>query len=176
VALDILLAKIEPLSDSHDRTSFSCGVESSDKYLHLHAGQDAKRRVAATFILSMQEQPNNVLGYYTLSSTGVDPGELEPSVRKKLPPYPLIPATLLGRLARHKNHQGSGLGEYLLIDALNRSFQHSKEIASYAVIVDAIDERAHAWYSDKWGFIPLQAGRDRLYLPMKTIERLVPKR
>jgi GNAT superfamily N-acetyltransferase len=175
VSVDILTARIEPLSDTHNRAAFSCGVDSLDKYLQVQAGQDAKRRVAATFVMISEEEPDHILGYYTLSSNAIDPGELAPAIRKKLPPYPLIPATLIGRLARDERHKGQGIGEHLLIDALNRSFEHSREIASFAVVVDAIDDKAHAWYLEKWRFIPCQARNDRLYLPMKTIEKLIPR-
>jgi predicted GNAT family N-acyltransferase len=175
VRIDILSVRVEPLAEHHDKNDFSCGVDKLDKYLQLHAGQDARRGVAATFIMNAQENPNHILGYYTLSSTGIDPGELDPAIRKRLPRYPLIPATLIGRLARHVKHRGSGIGEHLLLDALNRSFQHSREIASFAVVVDAIDDRAHAWYAKKWGFIPFESRPYRLYLPMKTIEKLIPR-
>src|SRR5271166_351183 len=144
MVIDILLAQIEPLAEHHNRSGFSCGIERLDRYLQIHAGQDIRRKVAATFVMTVQEDPATVIGYYSLSSTGIDPGELETSVRKKLPPYPLIPATLIGRLARDERYKGSGVGEHLLVDALNRSFEHSREIASFAVIVDAINERAHA--------------------------------
>jgi predicted GNAT family N-acyltransferase len=175
MAMDFLSTRVEPLADHHKKTDFSCGIESLDKYLQLHACQDIKRSVAATFVMTTRKKIDHILGYYTLSSTAIDPGELEASVRKRLPPYPLIPATLIGRLARDKRHKGLGVGEYLLMDALNRCFQHSREIASFAVVVDAIDDRAYSWYADKWGFIAFQARKDRLYLPMKTIEKLMPK-
>jgi hypothetical protein len=173
--MDLLAARIEPLADHHHKADFSCGIETLDKYLRLQAGQDIRRSIAATFVMIVEGEPKQILGYYTLSATAIDPGELESSVRKRLPPYPLIPATLIGRLARDRRFKSCGVGEHLLIDALNRSFHHSKEIASFAVVVDAIDDRAHSWYAKKWGFIPLQARTDRLYLPMKTIEKLMPK-
>jgi GNAT superfamily N-acetyltransferase len=43
---------------------------------------------------------------------------LLPQIAKKLPRYPLIPATLLGRLAVDERHHGEGIGEFLLMDAL----------------------------------------------------------
>jgi hypothetical protein len=163
---------IQPLSKNHDRTGFACGNDGLDKYLQVQAGQDAKRNVSACFVLVSAADPDSVAGYYTLSATAIDPGELESNVRKQLPPYPLIPATLIGRLARNLKFKGGGIGEYLLMDALNRSLTHSKEIASFAVVVDAIDLRIYNWYSKEWGFIPLKARSDRLYLPMKTVQKL----
>src|SRR5712672_467752 len=97
-----------------------------------------------------------VLGYYTLSSFGIDAGVLPPDVAKKLPRYPLIPATLLGRLAVDEKHHGEGTGEFLLMDALHRSLEQSVQIAAAAVVVEAIDERAARFYQH-FGFIPFPA-------------------
>ncbi len=164
--------QIESLAKIHNRSAFVSGVESLDRYLKLQAGQDSKRKVAATFVLVSKADPSSIIGYYTLSSTAIDPGELSTAVRKRMPPYPLIPATLIGRLARDVKHKAAGIGDILLIDALKRSFQHSKEIASFAVVVNALNSKAYAWYAERWGFIPLLEEANQLYLPMKTIEKL----
>jgi predicted GNAT family N-acyltransferase len=97
-------------------------------------------------------------------------GELPKELIKKLPRYPEVPATLLGRLAIDITCRGQGLGEYLLSDALYRSLASSKEVASFAVIVDAIDERARDFYLH-FNFIPFPESHNRLFLPMKTIEQ-----
>lgn len=166
------LFRVENLSANHNRSRFSCGIESLDRYLKLQAGQDRKRKIAATFVIVAEDEPDLIAGYYTLSSTAIDPGDLPKQLRTKLPQYPLIPATLIGRLARDLRHKGHSIGEYLLSDALRRSWQHSKEIASYAVVVDALNDNAHAWYSERWKFIPLVMSPNKLFLPMKTVEEL----
>src|SRR5262249_7216436 len=74
----------EPLGD-HDRMSFSCGTPELDDYLHHQAGQDAKRKVAAPFV--MVDQERRILGYYTLSAYSVRAAELPPELAKKLPKY-----------------------------------------------------------------------------------------
>lgn len=63
------------------------------------------------------------------------------------------------------------LGEYLLMDALHRSLQHAAEISAMAVVVDAKDEAAAAFYRH-FDFVPLQASARQLYLPMKTVALL----
>ena len=78
-------------------------------------------------------------------------------------------AILIGRLAVAKEHAGKGLGEILLMDALKKSLDSTKNIAAFAVVVDAIDEKAAAFYR-KYGFMPLR--ENRLFLPMKTIQQL----
>jgi hypothetical protein len=176
MAASEIVYRTEVLKDSHNRSAFVSGVESLDKYLKLQSGQDAKRKISVTFVLVSKTDSESIVGYYTLSSTTIEPSGLPAEVRKKLPPYPLIPATLIGRLARDIKHKGSGIGKLLLVDALTRSLLHSQEIASYAVVVDALDSKAHSWYSQQWGFIPIQGLADKLYLPMKTIEELLKNR
>lgn len=118
-------------------------LEPLDVYFKRQAGQEARKRIAATFVL-LNKNSNMVAGYYTLSSIGINIGELPPEITKKLPKYPILPATLLGRLAVDKKYQGKKLGETLLMDALYRSLKN--EIASMAVVVDAKNEQACSFY------------------------------
>lgn len=157
------------LQKYHDRTSFSCGSEPLDRYLKKLASQDARNRVAAPFVLV--DTDDRVIGYYTLSAFSIVLGELPDPVARKLPKYPVVPATLLSRLAVGLNHRGRGLGEYLLMDALHRSWETSKQIASYAVVVDAKDDGAVAFYP-AYEFQVFPDHASRLFLPMKKIERL----
>ncbi|WP_052409479.1 GNAT family N-acetyltransferase [Paraburkholderia oxyphila] len=78
--------------------------------------------------------------------TSVDHDAWPPALARRLPRYPQMPVTQLGRLAVDANHQGAGRGKRLLMDAPYRSWQALQQIASMAVIVDAIDERARAFY------------------------------
>ena len=162
--------RIEPLDNHPQKRDFSCGVEVLDNYLIQRAGQEARKHVAATFLL-LEETTDIIAGYYTLSSIGIDAGKLPERIVKKLPRYPQLPATLLGRLAIDRHYQGKKLGELLLIDALKRSFKLSKEIASLAVIVDAIDQQAEQFYK-RYGFINFPQQESKLFLPMTTIEKL----
>ena len=159
----------EPLGQQHNRAAFSCGVESLDSYLRKQAGQDARKRAAAPFVLTYDGR--TIAGYYTLSQYAIELEDVPEEVAKKLPKYPLAPATLLGRLAVSIDFRGKGLGQALLMDALYRSLALSEQIASTGVIVDAKDELAHAFYL-KYGFIDLPKVDKRLFLPMATIERL----
>lgn len=162
--------RVEALGRQHDRSAFSCGVQPLDRYLRERAGQDARRRVAAPFVLC-EGKSNTVLGYYTLSALSVDVGAWPEDVAKKLPKYPVVPATLLGRLAVDTRLHGKGAGEHLLMDALWRALQASWQVASVAVIVDAKDDRAASLYRH-YGFIDFAEQPKRLFLPMAVIERL----
>lgn len=164
---------VEPLGKQHNRAGFSCGHEALDRYLREQANQDARRRVAAPFILLQKHDAKTILGYYTLSAFGIDLEDLPAEIVKKLPTYPVVPVTLLGRLAVDKRRQGQGAGEFLLVDALRRAFHQSSQIAAAAVVVDAIDEKAAAFYRH-FEFIPFPDKPGRLFLPMKTIASLFP--
>lgn len=158
-------------SKKHRRENFDCGVESLNKYIKKIASQDLKRKAATVFVL-IDSSAKNVMGYYTLSSFSVELTEIEPIVAKKLPRYPLLPATMLGRLAVDKRYKGKGFGQLMLIDAMKKSYKASQQIASVALLVEAINEQAVRFYQ-KFGFISFQSSSDRLYLSMKTIEKII---
>lgn len=159
--------RIEPLDKRHDRQGFGCGSSALDRYLHQQARQDAEKHVAAAFVL-VEPPATAVLGYYTLSASVLTMDELAPALAKKLPRYPQLPVTLIGRLAVDSRVKGQGMGEFLLLDALRRSLANAAEIAAMAVVVDAKDDAAAAFYSH-FDFVPLQTNRRRLYVPMKTV-------
>jgi GNAT superfamily N-acetyltransferase len=137
---------IEPISGDHDRTAFSCEAAPLVRYLKEQAGKEARKNIATTFVLLADD--NRIAGYYTLSSTNIPGDDLPPGLVKKLrlPPYPQLPATLLG--ARNSAFRGQDIGELLLLDALKRAYTLSKQIASLAVVVDAKHERAVRFYKD----------------------------
>lgn len=159
--------RIDALTRAHDRAAFSCGSEPLDRYLRQQARQDAEKRVAAAFVLTEPPAPR-VLGYYTLSASVVELGELPATMAKKLPRYPQLPVTLLGRLAVAQGMKGRGFGQLLLVDAMRRSLAAAGEIAAMALLVDAKDESAEAFYRH-FGFLPLQGQPKRLFLSMATI-------
>jgi len=164
---------IEPLARRHDRGAFTCARHPSlAHYLKALAGQDARRRLAATFVL-VEGGSSAALGYYTLSACSLEVDGLPADLVRKarLPSDRIIPATLLGRLAVADEHAGRGYGEFLLMDALHRSLLHAADIASYAVVVDAIDDKAAGFYR-RYDFIPFTRIANRLFLPMGTIAGL----
>ena len=160
---------IEPLGPKHDRAAFLCGVEALDAYIRKQAGQDLKKRAAVPFVITPDAK--TIAGFYTLSQYAVQLDAVPPDVAKKLPKYPVVPTTLLGRLAVSTVFRGQGLGAMLLMDALYRALLHSGELASAGVVVDAKDAAALAFYK-KYGFLELPKLERRLFLPMGTVEKL----
>jgi ribosomal protein S18 acetylase RimI-like enzyme len=164
--------RVDRLGHAHDRAAFSCGEESLDAYLRQRARQDADRHAATTFVL-VDDQERRIAGYYTLRASAVHLEDLPPETRRTLPRYPLAPVILLGRLAIDRDYQDQHLGEALLFNALRRAYNvGTREIAAMAVVVDALHDRARAFY-ERYGSQRLPDNELRLFLPMQTIGHLL---
>ena len=153
------------LDTTHDRAAFNCSSEPLNRYLREHVTQDVRRRVAACFVALAEGQ--RIAGYYTLESASLVLNDLPASIGKKLPRYPTVPAVRMGRLAIDQAFTKQGLGGALLADALDRAVR--SEIAAYALMVDAKDEEAAAFYRHH-GFIALPDSPFTLFLPLATVE------
>lgn len=155
-------------SKTHNRSAFICEEQSLTDYLQRQVSQDIKRSLAACFVV-VNEQ-SDVIGYYTLTSESLGREALPEEHKKKVPGSYNAPVTLLGRLARDITQKGTNLGEFLLMDALNRSFQVSNSIGSMAVIVDPKSKHAETFYT-KYGF-ELLPDSGKMFIPMKTLAKL----
>lgn len=159
---------IEPLSDQHDRESFASGVGRLDRYLQQRAWQEARRRVASCFVL-VSDGEGVPIGYYTLAATSIVVAELPEPLAKRLPRYPVVPATLMGWLAVDARHRQQGHGAFMLFDAFSRVLR--SDIASYAFVVDAKDDKA-AQFCQRYRFRFLVEGSRRLFIPVAEIAKL----
>lgn len=156
---------LTPHNAAHDRAAFNCGSEPLERYLREQVTQDVRRRVAACFVALAEG--GRIAGYYTLASASLLLADLPVGIGKKLPRYPTVPVVRMGRLAVDQAFKGQGLGGALLADALDRAV--SSEIAAYALMVDAKDEAAAAFYRHH-GFIALPDSPFTLFLPLATVE------
>jgi GNAT superfamily N-acetyltransferase len=156
---------IAPLNDRHDRSNFDCGEPALNLFLQRYAGQHDRRGFGRTYV-AVSEASASVSGYYTVSSGSIA-FETAP---ENLPHHP-IPIVLLGRLAVDRWSQGQGVGALLLIDALRRAQRVADELGIYAVVVEALSDRAKSFY-EKFGFKSLTDDRLHLYLPIKVVRRL----
>jgi len=159
----------EPLGAAHDRAAFSCEEPRLENYLKTQARQDARKKLAAVFIMTADGK--NIAGFYTLSQYTIRSGEIPDEIRSKLTKHEQIPATLIGRLARHAAQRGTGAGDLLLVDALRRCLAISAEAASWAVVVEAKTESRSAFYK-KFGFQAFPSRPLKLFLPIATIEKM----
>ncbi len=150
----------------HRRDEFTCESPELTEFIRTRARKEAKSRASACFVLVPVADPGQIAGYYTLSATTVELEKLPAELTKKLPRYPRLPATLLGRLARAIEFKGQGIGDLLMVDALKRSYENSSVIGSVAVVVDPKDAPAAKFYAT-FGFQPLDG--QKMFLAMKAI-------
>ena len=161
------LIDIEPLGPSHDRASFDSGVAPLDRYFREQATQDVRRHVAACYV-ALETPGARIVGYSTLAAGGIPLTDLPAPLAGRLPRYPSVPVVRLVRLAVDQADRGRKLGSALLGDAGTRALR--SEVAAFALVVDARDEHAEAFYRHH-GFMPFGSQPMQLVLPLSTFAR-----
>jgi ribosomal protein S18 acetylase RimI-like enzyme len=156
---------VELLGPGHDRERFGCRVEPLDRYFRTQATQDVRRRATVCYV-AVEASVGKVAGYYTLAASGIPLAEMPAALAKRLPRYPMVPVARLGRLAVDQHYRGRKLGAALLWDAVQRSLR--SEIAVFALVVDAKDDQAEAFYRHH-GFMPFGSRTRYLVLPLTNI-------
>jgi GNAT superfamily N-acetyltransferase len=160
-----LIVRIEPLGKRHDRATFASGQPDLDDWFRRRAGQDESRNIARVFVAIDDEL--GIVGFYSLSTYTLALGHLPEDLARKLPRYDAIPAARIGRLARDERVRGQRVGELLLADALRRILSAARAVAVFAVVVNAKDDTAAAFYR-RFGFQPFPLHPRRLFLLTST--------
>jgi len=148
----------------HDRAGFCCGVPALDDYLRRFAAQQSAKGMASVYVLVDDLDPSRILGFYTLSAAQVDARHLIETDRKRMPRYP-IPCFRMDRLACRSDHQGRGLGQLQMGCAVERCLKARSLVGAYALLVDAKDENAKAFYRH-YGLTACVDSPMMLYLPL----------
>lgn len=169
-AFQYRIERLDP--DKHRREAFLCESPELTEYIRKRARKEMEARTSACFVLVPLEDAGRIAGFYTLSAAEVSPSALPEALTRRLPRYPQVPVTLLGRLARDQEFRGKGIGDRLMEDALARALAGSEVVGSIGVITDPKDEQAAQFYQE-FSFQPLIGGR--LFLPMTEIMRLLAK-
>lgn len=154
---------IVPLSSDVRVGNYDAGNEALTDYLRKYAGQNQRKGIGRTYVLV---NGSFAVGYYTVSMSEIAFMELPDSVRKRVPRYP-VPAMRIGRLSVHVDFRGKGLGEALLVDALQRAVALHDQIGMFAIVVDAKDASAKRFYQ-KYGFLEFSSRPLSLFLPIST--------
>lgn len=143
------LAQPEPLDERHDVASFSCGKPSLDHWLKTRALSNQRKGFTVVIVV---HDAGRVVGYYGLAPTAVVPTTMPRSTRTGQPPNP-VPCLLLGQLAIDTQWAGKGIGTALLAHALRRCVEGARLVGGRALMVNAIDEEAAAFWRRR-GFLP----------------------
>ena len=157
--------QIQPLQGHHDTEAFTCGDDVLDGWIHRTAKQHIRKGISRSFVAIDQDDPQKILGFYSLTVGEAETAGLPASVAKALPRK--IPIVLLGRLAVAIDAQGQGMGGHLLINALHRTVRVAADVGISAILVDAKNKRAETFYQH-YGFQTLPDSPHRLVLPIKT--------
>lgn len=158
---------IEPLSaERRRRNKFSCESLELTEFLKTRARKEMQARASACFVMVSEADPGRIVGYYTLSQTSVILQQLPEPVIKRLPRYPHVGATLIGRLARDLAWKGKAVGRLLLIDALRRCVRFSAEVGAVVVVTDPKDDKARRFY-ESHGLQSLD--ERRMFIPTREL-------
>lgn len=139
----------EPLMAAHDVSGFSCGKPSLDRWLKTRALSNQEKGFTAVMVV---HNGGRVIGYYGLAPTSIVPAQLPRSIRTGQPSDP-VPCLLLAQLATDQSWAGQGIGTGLLKHALERCVIASGLIGGRALVVNAVDSEAAAFWR-RWGFLP----------------------
>jgi len=152
-----------------DRQSFDCGKAELNDWLMHRATQFQSRNLCRIYVAA-RPGDSKVLGFYAVAAHAVEYAPLTESQSKGLPRIS-VPVVLLGQLAVDRSVQDQGLGKALLIDALVRAGNLSKQIGIRAVEVVALDEAARRFYTH-FGFESLQDDKRHLFLPISVARKI----
>ena len=165
--MDNIEIVFELLNAEHDLSAFSCGDESLDSWLHSKALRNQKLSATRTF-LALDKTSGTIMGYYGLSMSEIVRADAPKSVQRNMPQG--IPVVLLGRLAVSKDHQGMGMGRFVMRHALETSVRAGESIATRLVITQPIDLDARRFYLAV-GFEPLAGTSDTLCLDLVKLAK-----
>ncbi len=179
--------EIQLWTPEHDTTTFTSSLGSIQKFIQDQAARAMSSKVSTVFILT-ETGDNKVRGYYTLSAMSIKFDELPEKMQRKLPRYPQVGATLLGRLgvdetfraALSANGEKPRLGELLLVDAQRKCLNATEIVASAVMIID-VDEptqdeisagaRDPMGFYTQYGFTPFPKSPRRLFKRVTMIEK-----
>jgi GNAT superfamily N-acetyltransferase len=154
--------RVLPLNDGHDRKGFDCGDVELNDWLSQTARQHKEKGVSSTFVAVAAEASAEVLGFYAISLAELVNADLPAQYRKRLPTK--LPVFRLGRLATAKRHQGKGIGEHMLFDAIDRVTRIAHEIGGIGLVVNA-KQTAVEFYK-RYGFEQMADHPHNLFLPL----------
>jgi GNAT superfamily N-acetyltransferase len=162
-------ARPRAITPHDDVASFSCGEQSLDNWLNLRAIKNEAAGSSRTFV-SIERDSALIAGYYCLSASGLARDDAGGALARNAPDP--IPVILIGRLAVDSRFQGAGVGASLLQNAVLKSVEAARIVGSRAILVDALDDGAVAFYR-RFGFALVPRSTRVMYLLMKDIEATI---
>lgn len=148
---------------------FDCGEPRLNAFLIEHLARQHTAKILRGYIL---RDGMRVMGYYTLSGSCFEKDTLPSRTQQRKVPYHNVPSVTLGRLAVDRSLQGQQWGATLVAHAMQVVYQASQAVGIHGLFVDALNERASAFYQHL-GFVPLTGkNAHALFYSTASIERL----
>ena len=133
-------------------------MDSLNAWLQRKAPLNEAKGGARTYVVC---EGDRVIGFYSLAASSLERRRVSSRIGRSMPEP--IPVILLGQLAVDRNYQGKGLGTDLLKDAGKRALAAAEVIGARAIIVQALDEQAKAFY-ERSGFLQFSAREPHMLL------------
>lgn len=166
------MLKIEELSKKHNRIQFDCGVPELNQCLKHTARQHIVKGISKTFVITEEQNPQEILGFFTLAFCEIQADALPSKYSKKYPPK--VPTAKLARLAVSCLYQRQGLGKYMIVNSIERTLLVSKNIGIFGFFVDAKDRDAKSYY-EPFGFMSMPDNDLQLFLPLTELQKIYDK-
>ncbi|WP_419208247.1 GNAT family N-acetyltransferase (plasmid) [Photobacterium leiognathi subsp. mandapamensis] len=149
---------------TYDYSSFNCGVDSINTYLHENMERDFKSSTAKPHLAVVDDE---VIGFFTLASHAIEKIELKGALKSSCP-YRSVSSIIIGKLAVDEFYQGEGMGKWLLGQAIKTAWECSRDVGTKLVVLHA-REGTEAFYQQA-GFIQGKHDKTLFIYPLKQYE------
>jgi ribosomal protein S18 acetylase RimI-like enzyme len=150
------------ITKEHIINNFDCGVTSLNNWLSKKSLRNATKGFTQTFVVSTSN--NLVVGYYSTAMGTIKRQNIPKTLQRNAPNE--IPIAILCRLAVDINHSGQGLGEAMLVNAIERIENVSAQIGCAAILVHYLDGMDK--FYRQYGFIDIGI-ENTLFLQINSV-------
>jgi len=157
------------LTDRHLLDDFDCGVDSLNRWLTNCARRANVQDTARVYVWTRRGD-QHVVAYFAINPTRIS--REDDGISKSAAVLDLVPAFMISKLAVDKSIQGQGNGKDLVLDAIGRIVGVAQLGGGRLIVVDAIDETAHAFYCGL-DFVPVEKNPQRLYMKVATARKVL---
>lgn len=173
IAVDLNKVAMKPFDPQLRRAAFSCGRSNMDRYLHESAEDQHKRSNSRIYYAVHNDQ---IIGYYSLAAASRNPNAISADAIKRFARILNAPCVYLGMFATHTACQRQGVGQKMMVHAMETTLRVAELIGVYALILDAVDQDVAERYR-KWGFEYFIEGKAeyKMYIPLGTIRSAVQR-
>lgn len=160
---------ITKLSPHHNIADFETTDAKLTAYLKENARQHVRKSISQVYVIAADENPTKVLGYFSITPRAPVATVVLPMEYQKRLPH-TVPAYTLGRLAVATGFQRQGIGEAMLVHAMELVLQAARSVGGWGMFVDAKDQDAAEYYR-QFDFKPLPSDPLTLFKTVEELER-----